>query len=214
MGFLSSLLYLVGCVLLVPAGFYLGQSEHYQLSIILYIIACSSLTIAAFVDIVPAMRRVKTDAEGKDAEMLVIDHEEENGKWLNNLVICIFYVLGGIFFLLGSVLYYPTIAENTLGTWIFRTGSICYTIGSFLSLHNIWNPYFKGKENVKITCTTIMFTLTLVFYIIGSSLYIAGGILSQLDKSGVVDTWIAGAFFFSAGAICGFFENVRRKHIY
>jgi len=50
-------------------------------------------------------------------------------------------LLGGIFFLTGSIMYLPSISGieclifgtiSNLGTWIFRIGSCCYFTGSLI----------------------------------------------------------------------------------
>ena len=194
MGFTSSLFYMIGCVLLVPAGFYLKIKEHYEISINIYIIGCGFLLLASIIDLVPAIStRPKVTPDGEN--LLSEELEKKQTNWLKSLFICIFYFLGGLFFELGSLLDHPSFLHANEATWVFRTGSCCYLAGSFMSLHSVWGPYFR-KEKDTVDCYMIMYTCLLVFYIIGSCLYITGGILFQTKSDGGVETWIAGGFSF------------------
>ena len=94
------------------------------------------------------------------------------------MFITTFYTFGGLFFLLGSILYFPGLGSNagTIGTWIFRTGSINYICGSVLSLSDVLKMEVKAQN--KYINSKNIWILVLVLYIIGAAFFITGGILS------------------------------------
>lgn len=62
-------------------------------------------------------------------------------------------LIGGILFLIGAVLYLPSLetvfglSPSNVGTWVFRTGSCFYLGGSFTSLYLLEQPYEDREDN-------------------------------------------------------------------
>jgi hypothetical protein len=197
-----ALFYLFGCGLLVPGSIYLKSPEDLKLAILLYIIACSFLTLAAVIDAVAAhLNKPKIGIENLTIKFNQEELKPDNSAQIH-FIITIFYSLGGILFLTGSVLYWPDFENGDLpniGTWVFRFGSCCYLVGSFMSIYSIFRKPFE-----KTFCHVNMLWLyVLLQYIVGALLFIVGGILSQLKMDFSVETWIIGSILFTGGATLG-----------
>jgi hypothetical protein len=116
------------------------------------------------------------------------------GSWdgkKNSLVVLLLYLGGGFLFSLGSFLFLSYDAMILLtGIWVFRFGSIHYITGSGLLIYFLPSPRAKCK---------VIATLS---YMIGSTLFIAGGIVSQFGGPAVTfaTIWTIGSVAFTAGA--------------
>jgi len=110
---------------------------------------------------------------------------------------------GGLLFLIGSILYLPQYASSgcssfttsyltcsTLGTWVFRFGTLCYLSGSFISLGEQYSTGLMNSMGAGI-----------IAYILGAVLYLAGGVLSQLSLPYFAMAWFAGSCLFFAGSL-------------
>ena len=102
---------------------------------------------------------------------------------------------GGVCFIAGSVLYLPGATSfPAAGTWVFRTGTCSYLLGSSTSwLALVRSPgglAGNGKAAVGVGC-----------FIVGALLYFVGGVLSEVSLPGFAETWVAGSVFFAAGAL-------------
>ena len=162
-GLASASLYLIGCILLLPASalilpsfpidaIYVG--EDFGLGIIFYVIACSFLTIAGIMDFVLETNTCYKSKKSVELDPFIASFENDNNtankneKNKYNILgwwIALFYLIGGVFFLLGSIAYLPSLDDikifsqpiTTVGTWIFRFGSISYICGSVTSLYKM-----------------------------------------------------------------------------
>lgn len=195
---LSAGCYWVGCVLLIP-GSYLLKVNDAENGIILYIVACLLLTIGALIDLIAALLAKPSAEEQKN----LINKNEGSAKafndWKLGLYIQIFYTLGGIFFFVGSVLYWPYfVGVATAGTWVFRTGSFCYLAGSLIAVMTTIAPY-EGTDS-KYSLSTGLWLCCLFFYMFGSVCFIIGGILSQCKIPFSSDMWVVGSWSFTIGA--------------
>ena len=209
--FISTFEYLIGCLILIPASIALINSSLYLYeSIFMFIVACAFLLKASLIDLyhVFAISNLnnKTDIiNDVNHEERILDGEskEKKSSTCLNIFISMTYVLGGIFFEAGSILYWPTFTTGTLGTWIFRFGSIFYLIGTF----NLLNMTLKQYEEKKKDRPFFMFMSSLIFYALGSLTYILGGVLSEMHYKLSGEVWLVGSVFFSLGALFTFIET-------
>eukprot|EP01084_Bolivina_argentea_P112450 200552_1 len=161
--FASSLLYLIGCILLLPASslilpsfpieqLYIGSD--FALGIIFYVIACSFLTIGGILDFVSETHTCIKTRKSNVLDPFLAQYEKDTSQQskqqMHNILgwwIALFYLIGGVFFLLGSIAYLPVLDHieivgesiTLVGTWIFRFGSISYICGSVSSLYKIYD---------------------------------------------------------------------------
>ena len=99
---------------------------NFQSGVLILICACSYLTLAAMIDV----------------DRIIF---KSTSSTLQHIyAVCMF--LGGIFFLVASILYLPswgrvwTMSAANLGTLVFRIGSVLYLTGSSISLYLIRYP--------------------------------------------------------------------------
>ena len=131
----------------------------------------------------------------------LIDLCEKMHNWQDrqmiSLVIVFFYLVGGLAFVTGSVLFFPTFKQSGPGYWVFRVGSASYFAGSMLIILNLTPP----RKPRKIIATGQ--------YMLGSCLFVVGGIISQMGHSGVIPVtiWVIGSVAFTGGASLGMYLN-------
>jgi hypothetical protein len=181
---LSSFSYLIGCFLLIPSSIFLNIPNFYLTSIILFTISCSFLLIASIFDVL-WMYFINKDEQGREVWWLIL--------------LCYFF--GGICFTLGSILFLPTISLSSYGVWVFRYGSISYSLGTVILLIILEE---KKKKIFKI--------IACCSYLSGSFLYFTGGILSQV-KLGYIGNilWVGGSIMFFLGAFINIILNLYTK---
>jgi hypothetical protein len=205
----SSIGYFIGCVLLIPASTILLAGTSYDTSISLYIAACAFLIIASIIDFLPVVTNRPTIT--KDQESL-IDQKLNFSGWITQFWVTLLYLLGGICFEIGSIMYWSTFGPSVanLGTWVFRTGSFFYIGGSVISLLQILKPTFdKSSPKKQLEVSSYMWISVIVFYLLGSVAFVTGGILSQLELKFSVESWVIGSAFFAAGATTSLTEVIR-----
>jgi hypothetical protein len=131
-------------------------------------------------------------------------------------------LLGGLLFLAGALLYWPAWAADplpggaamgtvaNLGTWVFRCGTLSYMTGSSASLRAALPSLLSarggggeapGVPRAHWAQLPAVAVSGIVCFLLGASLYLAGGALSQAALGGFAKTWLAGSFFFVAGAV-------------
>ncbi|KAL6076389.1 hypothetical protein QOT17_002932 [Balamuthia mandrillaris] len=212
--------YFIGTGLLNPASFYLfpAYSEP-NLSIALFIAACGFLLVAAVIDIVAFAHAKCATAKSSDPPRDKRFGEERSrlleeagaspatrAKPVNLAVVeKVGLLLGGLFFEVASILYWPSfttpdgIPVARIGTWVFRTGSCCYLMGSFATLHDLRHFAPRGT-----TLERWNFGLALGAtwsYIVGALLYISGGVLSEAKAPPLyfASLWMCGSVLFFLG---------------
>ena len=249
-GSLSAVCYLVGCIQLIPASililpsfpiesWYLGM--NFKLGIIFFISATAFLAFIGIIDFIFSFHKYISLSKYKrspsvNSESLSLVNNKTIDYPISTLFVYIFYMLGGIFFLLGSLFYYPDWGNivifnhpiTLIGTYIFRFGSIFYICGSILSLYKIYKPTNNSMNKVKsefelITdkqnndtiisnnsnnIKDILLQCIYIIYIIGAILYIIGGILFETNNNGGEFSWLIGSIFFFVGALLGFIFNI------
>lgn len=202
----SSLFCFIGCVLLVPSSILLIRGLTFaDLAVGGFIAACACLTIAAALSLYDAY----LDLE-KATDEATIDTA------LQAVYTVLYMFFGAAFFLIGSVMYLPqwgsthilgTTAAD-LGTWVFRFGSFAYLGGNYRSacalVNNTQQNGFWRKEDMMVAVGVAAFML-------GSLLYIAGGIFGQIkigDPLLMADLWFLGSCCFAGGSLVFFKLNV------
>lgn len=191
----SPLLYLFGTTLLLPGCALLlptFSSVDSHVSIWMLIVATTLLTVAAVIDV---YREVAT------AKQLRRDM---------SLFVPICMLLGGVFFLGGSLLYLPewtskevlghkNVNVGRVGTWVFRCGTTFYMCGSVTSIiRALSSSKMPLASNFLLSLHNPV--MGILAYIVGSVLYFIGGVLSEAKLQGFAHTWLVGSFFFVLGA--------------
>jgi hypothetical protein len=120
-------------------------------------------------------------------------------------------LLGGVFFLAGSALYWPAWAGEQLGsttwtvsrfgTWVFRTGTFAYMTGSIVRLPSALagvKTHTRGGR-----ARNAQFALGGVLsYMFGSAFYFSGGVLSEAMHPGPSTwAWVVGSGWYVLGAL-------------
>ncbi|MDF1655475.1 MAG: YrhK family protein [Coxiellaceae bacterium] len=193
---ISSRLYFIGCLLLVPAsaGLLLGVNAL-LFAISGFIVACSCLSIAASLDLYKAMLECRLSV---------------------SLYSPLCMLAGGILFLLASIAYLPLWSAwplfhttlSNVGTWVFRFGSLAYLVGNF-RLISRWLHDVKRAGTCELKDLGMLMGVGV--FILGSLLYIAGGIVAQVEISQAMLTavfWLLGSCSFAVGATI--FLNLQR----
>jgi hypothetical protein len=203
---LSSILYLVGSGVFVVAGSIL--LPFFALSVILYIVGSLIFTFAGILDFVVFVRILAT-------QRLPIVF---NQKLTVFVLLC--YMVGGVLFLIGSVLTYPYGIDwiATLGNWVFVLGPSFFIIASSILLWKISSQIVEDElpDQLQTEClvnpvaSRVGKSLALSGYICGSLCFIIGGTLFQLDNTtqGSI-CWFAAGWFFLFGACASLFESLR-----
>lgn len=229
--------YLVGCFLLIPGSilFLPPYATNATTGVDLYIVACTFLTLAALIDLVASIWNVfavpssstgpssstplmqNGDVNSSDIEKGSHSHSHshsnsptfidllQNHSFLNSVAM----VIGGVLFLIASVFYLYS-KLTTTGTWVFRFGSISYMLGTSLSLSDLIKASHTEKPSVSVS--TIVWIAVCVLFLLGSLLFITGGVLSQLGHTGAAVCWLLGSISFFLGAV-GMEEEVVRQHL-
>lgn len=206
--FLSALCYLFGCYLLIPASIcFLYWGDYKFESIVFYIVACGFLFIGGLLDLVAVI----VPRQRTTSDSLINDDKPEPKPDCASIVIVVAYFLGGLFFELASILYWPTFDPEVanLGTWIFRIGSFCYMAGSFTSLKQIFAAYEVEENKPAKDLGYYMWICCILFYILGSVLFLIGGMLSQVGYQLAAHVWNGGSASFALGSTFGFIETIR-----
>lgn len=202
---LSNLDYLIGCTLLIPASYALIYSQLYLWeSILYYIISCGFLLKAAIIDLYSYYLQVKKTSD----ESLIESKSKKSNDFSFSIVLFLF--LGGLFFEIGSILYWPSFnSTSRVGTWVFRVGSCCYLTASLMSLDNLLRPYELSEnsdESKKKNSSFYLYLICIICYIFGAILFIIGGILSEAGYKLSGETWMAGSVLFCVGSISSSIE--------
>lgn len=206
----SAVLSFFGCVLLVPSCMLLmyPQETYGSPAIVGLIIACSCLTIAAFIDLQQAYFQQRLAKES-----FLVQQAKRN---INTKV---YQIIGAIFFLTASFMYLPFLAEKlifgttiaNLGTWVFRFGSCAYLYSSFSCVQDL----LKTVQTEKIwhLHNTVQL-IALLSFIWGALFYISGGIVGQLkigEAALMPKLWITGSLGFALGSCIFFIMSVKEN---
>jgi YrhK-like protein len=197
---LSASGYAAGTVILVPASIllFLGAGVA-NWSIGLFIAATSLLTLAALADVASLFaeqRRTSAHYRGStndDRAQLLDDNEVivDAGpqQWFRRWFINVCMVNGGLLFLAGSILFWPSLGTAAPGVWVFRVGSLSYLAGSLTILQG---GGLSGPVLVAV-----------IAYVLGALLYLLGGLLSEMHLGTVAfsSAWLAGSVLFATGGL-------------
>eukprot|EP00037_Helgoeca_nana_P027258 m.311380 g.311380 ORF g.311380 m.311380 type:complete len:233 (-) comp27448_c0_seq1:15-713(-) len=196
---LTAGIYVIGTTLLFPGTILLlptAPADAGTAAIAFLLAACSCLTVAALIDLHDAVT----------ARAAVIPHLP-----MSTLIVPVCMLIGGVFFLAGSALYWPAWAGEQLGstawtvarfgTWVFRTGTCAYLTGSFVSLPGVLaevKTHTRGDR-----ARNAQFALGGVLsYIVGAALYFGGGVLSEASHPAPgAWAWAVGSGWFVLGAL-------------
>eukprot|EP01126_Amoeba_proteus_P037611 TRINITY_DN388_c0_g2_i2.p1 TRINITY_DN388_c0_g2~~TRINITY_DN388_c0_g2_i2.p1 ORF type:complete len:233 (-),score=15.91 TRINITY_DN388_c0_g2_i2:170-868(-) len=217
--------YFVGCFLLIPGSILLLPiySAKARIGVDIYVAACTFLTLAALIDFVASIWNVLAKPSstspvsttplmlnGLNGEINADHHTKSptvldlfrNHSFLNSVGM----VTGGVMFWIASVFYlYPNLTNS--GTWVFRFGSFSYTLGTSLSLYDL--IVAARTETPSVSLSTKVWISVCIQFILGSLLFVIGGVLSQIGHSGFAVCWLLGSVLFFTGSVGMEFEVVR-----
>ncbi|MGR5093014.1 YrhK family protein [Vibrio maritimus] len=93
----------------------------------------------------------------------------------------VLYKFGGLFFLVGSVLLFPSFQSySTLGQWIFFAGSLCYLI---VNVHDLYDVHrYWRKISSDVSRKQLEYTASYI-YLFGTVMFVAGRVFSFIDDS-------------------------------
>ncbi|MDE1251074.1 YrhK family protein [Vibrio aestuarianus] len=93
----------------------------------------------------------------------------------------VLYKFGGLFFLVGSVLSFPTFqAYSVLGQWIFFTGSMFYLIVNVHDLFDV-HRYWQGK-NCNHPRKRLEYSAAYIYFV-GTLLFVMGRVVVFVDNN-------------------------------
>jgi hypothetical protein len=198
----GAFLYMVGTAVLIPANALLFFSGVRHLaSIVLFIVATGLLFLGAIVDICLSCCKRRPEADADELTGLVNEKVKIQSRNLplSTILVLITYLMGGGLFLSGAILFLPHFPA-TVGVWLFRFGSICYSIGSIIML-----IVLRNSTNVPVL------KASLVVYLIGSCAFLTGGVLSQIGLSVASSAvWMVGSVSFAVGGVLGFVHAIKK----
>ncbi|KAL0481896.1 hypothetical protein AKO1_011321 [Acrasis kona] len=104
-------------------------------------------------------------------------------------------VLINLFFLVGSVMYWPTINQGIVGNWLYRVGSTLTSLSNIYALIRCLIPPYKSTKSV------VMVAIFHILFALGGLEFFAGGFcfLFHKDEVGSI-LWAVGSFFFLLGS--------------
>jgi len=193
----SALLCFLGCVVLVPSSFLLMRgSTVIDLAVSGFIFACSSLTIAAVFSSYAAYLKLGSATDKAAFDMA-----------LQAVYTTLYILFGAALFLIGSVMYlshwaaYHVLGTTlpSLGTWVFRFGSIAYLGGNYRSVCDLVK---STKQNGFWRREDMIVAAAIATFMLGALLYIAGGVVGQMkigDPLLMGGLWFVGSCCFAAG---------------
>jgi biotin transporter BioY len=108
-------------------------------------------------------------------------------KW--ELINTIFYQIGGVLLLAGSILFLPQYEDKAnIGAWLFIIASVFYVT---VSAHECWEIYNAPHD------ASALDTLAASSYLVGAVCFIIGSILFLPD----IEDFLAGGYMFIIGSI-------------
>lgn len=122
----------------------------------------------------------------------------ESGPSRSRVAMLVLYLFGGSFYVLGSVLFWPSFGIPLAGIWIFRIGGVAYFSGSALLIYSL--PIRKPR-----------YVIATSLYMLGSTLFLCGGVASEFGGASVdilATIWTIGSFSFTIGATIGLVNYV------
>jgi YrhK-like protein len=166
--------------------------------------------LAAFLDVagaVTAARRYAAAAEANALSQPLRGEAKEQQSWrplrraeeYESLLCCALYTAGGLLFLIGSVLYLPSIGLSNAGTLTFRAGSCAYISGSAVGAVRALQAPRVGQPAPQLN---LLGLAALLQFVCGSSLFITGGACFQggQGKAGAI-AWLIGSRAFLTGSV-------------
>lgn len=194
---ITSIIYLIGCTLLIP-GTFLLITKTSPINIIFIIAACLGLFLSPFIELIS---KIDTKPSSKD----IADRKkfkEKMSDWKLDLWISIVYTAGGFFYFFGAVLFLPPLGHfiNTWGYWLFRCGSVNYITWSIL----MYKQISRKRIGESLDTSSKYGLAVLMLNALGSVFFICGGIISQNKGTGGTELWFLGSFCFTLVAFLAF----------
>jgi hypothetical protein len=205
---LSSLLYLAGALLFLCGSIVnlrLLSSLRYSTGSRLFLIGCSAFLLAAGLDVVDVYSQYRHQVTVPEMCACPFNTTTNGGPRNHHVhVLAPFMVffLGATTLFCGAITFLPELnLSASYGTFFFLAGNLIYILGSVWSLCIL---YYKPASISKRTKALLI--CTKIDYILGATLFIAGGQLSlwgaETATTGSI-LWIVGSLCFVAGATIG-----------
>lgn len=178
------ILYFIGCFFLVPGSIVFFFSALNETSTTFFVCGCFLLFVAGFLDLFPLCKCCRRKHGEIDR---LIQNSGVGNPSTATVFIVLFFFLGGLLFFVGSLLFYKSLNAGNGGIWVFRSGSVAYLVGNIV--------YWTTKPQTNLTFWGS------VVYAVGSCLYIAGGILDEVNVGGFATAicWLLGSVAFFVG---------------
>ena len=118
---------------------------------------------------------------------------EAQFKW--ETINAVLYKLGGLVFILGSVLFFPSLQRYTdIGAWTFLIGSLLYLV---VTAHDYFEVLRNWRHKSVHSRYDILERVAAAAYLFGTVLFTIGSVLFFND----IDQTIAGAWCFIVGSL-------------
>ncbi|RKR06375.1 YrhK-like protein [Kushneria sinocarnis] len=119
------------------------------------------------------------------------------------------YKLGGLLFVLGSILFFPMLADyQRIGAWLFFLGSLCYLL---VTAHDLFEALRYWHRHRTATSADHIELTAALNYVSGSLLFAIGSLLFlpglALEHAGAW-SFIVGSVFFVVGACANLLQLV------
>ena len=119
------------------------------------------------------------------------------------------YKLGGLLFILGSILFFPSLADyQRIGAWLFFVGSLCYLL---VTAHDLFETLRYWRRHRTGTSADHIELVAALNYVSGSILFAIGSLLFlpwlAMEQAGAW-CFIAGSIFFVVGACANLLQLV------
>lgn len=126
----------------------------------------------------------------------------------------IFYLIGGLVFIFGSILFFPMYEKyEDIGAWIFFTGSLLYlvvTVHDMTEVRHAWRTSNHHDRNEVLEYTAA------ASYVLGTLLFTAGSIFFVSTIGWLIAgarCFIIGSLLFVLGACINVFQSVQIRSL-
>jgi len=142
------------------------------------------------------------------------DSEDAEAQFKWETINAILYKLGGLTFILGSVLFYPSLQQYTdIGAWTFLIGSLLYLV---VTAHDYFEVLRNWRRENAHTRYDVLERVAAAGYLFGTLLFTVGSVLflNSINQT-VAGAWcfIIGSLLFVVGSSINVLQILRSDNI-
>ena len=133
-------------------------------------------------------------------------HFSRRTRYRLDLAAALIYVAGSVLFILGSLVFLPSIEQAKLGAVLFIVGSLLFAVGALINMVQIFESHDRAAASL---LTALLANLTAAFYLIGSTMFGVASVPYLFDFEATADAnliftflgwnYIVGSIAFTVG---------------